>query len=59
MVEVLAKDMVVIILQSANVANQHIVCLKLISVICQLHCNKAGKKSQPKSDPWNAEEERR
>ena len=42
--EVLAKAMVVIILQYISVSNQHVYTLNLHKVICQLYFNKAGKK---------------
>ena len=44
MIKVLAKAIVVIILQYINVSNQHMEHLKLHNIICQLHLNLKTKK---------------
>lgn len=45
MMEVLAKAMVVIILQYISVSNQYVIHLNLDNAICQLYLNKVVLKS--------------
>ena len=40
--QVLARVIMVIILQYVSISNQHVVHLKLHNVICQLYLNKIG-----------------
>lgn len=40
MIEAFANSMAVIILQHISASNQHVVCLSLHNVVCQLDLNK-------------------